>query len=224
MSWTVADVMTRDPIAVKRETPFKEIAEVLAEHRFGCVPVVDDKRRPLGVVTEEDLALKAEPRAAGPYPLESGAHRSERQKAAAEIAEQLMRPALRVVTPDASISEAARLLHREAQHALLVVDRYGCLAGIVTRADVLKVFLRADAELEGEIRREVDYLRQIFPKDEVTVQVRDGIVVLRGHTWVRSACDRLATFAMRVPGVVSVDNGLEYEVDDYLVELASIYR
>jgi hypothetical protein len=41
---------------------------------------------------------------------------------------------------------------------------------------------------------------------------------------VRSACNRLAAHAAGVPGVVAVENHLEYTVDDYLVDLAGIYR
>lgn len=224
MSWTVADVMTRDPIAVKPATPFKEIAALLTKHRIGSVPVVDSKRRPIGLVTEEDLALKAEPKPSGPYPLEGRSHRRTREKAAAELAEQLMGPALRLLTPKASVSEAARLLHREQVHALLVVDEYGVLIGIVTRADVLKVFLRSDDEIGAEIQREAEHLREIFADDDVRVTVRDGVVSLDGKTWVRSACNRLAAHAAGVPGVVAVENHLEYAVDDYLVDLAGIYR
>lgn len=224
MSWTVADVMTRDPFAVKPATPFKEIAALLTKHRIGSVPVIDSMRRPLGLVTEEDLALKAEPKPSGPYPLEAASHRRTREKAAAEIAEQLMGPALKLLTPKASVSEAARLLHREQVHALLVVDDYGVLIGIVTRADVLKVFLRSDDEIAAEIRREADHLREIFPDDDARVTVRDGVVSLDGKTWARSACNRLAAHAAGVPGVVAVENHLEYAIDDYLVDLAGIYR
>jgi CBS domain-containing protein len=224
MSWTVADVMTRDPFAVKADTHFKEIAALLAKHRIGSVPVVDAKRRPIGLVTEEDLALKAEPRASGPYPLEGREHRVAREKAAAEVAEELMRPPVRLLSPDASVSEAARALHREQVHALLVVDEYGSLVGIFTRADVLKLFLRTDDEIGGDIRREAEHLRQLFPDDKVTVTVRDGVVGLEGKMWVRSACNRLAAHAAGVPGVVAVENHLEYAVDDYLVDLAGIYR
>lgn len=224
MSWTVAEVMTRDPIAVKPETPFKDIAALLTEHRFGSVPVVDAAGRPVGLVTEEDLALKAEPRPAGPYPLESRTHRETREKAAAALAGELMAPPHRLLGPQASISEAARLLHQQRAHALLVVDEAGRLAGIVTRADVLKVFLRTDAELEADVNREADYLRKLFPKDQVSVRVRDGVVSLEGKTWVRSASERLAAFAAGVPGVVGVDNKLEHTIDDYLVDLAGIYR
>jgi CBS domain-containing protein len=224
MSWTVDDVMTRDPVAVAPDTPFKEIATLLADRHIGSVPVVDAARRPVGLVTEEDLTLKAEPKPAGPYPLEGRSHRLAREKAAAEVAEELMRPPLRLLTPEASISEAARLLHREQAHALLVVDAAGALVGIVTRADILKVFLRSDRELETDVRHEAEHLRKIFPQDSVAVAVEDGVVRLTGKTWMRSACERLAAYAAGVPGVVAVENHLEYTVDDYLLDLAGIYR
>lgn len=224
MSWTVDDVMTRDPVAVREETSFKEIAALLAEHRFGSVPVVDSERRPIGIVTEEDLALKAEPKPSGPYPLESKRHRETRAKAAAAKARELMSPPVRLVTPGASVSEAARILHHDHAHALLVIDQADRLIGIVTRADVLKVFLRPDAELETAIEREIAQLRRAFPDDKVTATVRDGLAVIEGETWVRSACERIAAHAASVPGIVGVDNRVRYRVDDYLLDLATIYR
>ena len=57
---TVADVMTRDVVTTAPETPFKQIEQLMAEHRVSALPVVDSEGVVVGVVSEADLLLKAE--------------------------------------------------------------------------------------------------------------------------------------------------------------------
>ena len=59
------------------------------------------------------------------------------------------------VGPDASVADAARLLRRHRIKRMPVVDPAGPLLGIVSRADLLKVFLRSDADIAQEIREQV---------------------------------------------------------------------
>jgi len=51
----VYDVMTREVVTVRAETPLAEAARLLRDHRFGCLPVVDDAGRLVGIVTEHDF-------------------------------------------------------------------------------------------------------------------------------------------------------------------------
>ena len=55
---TVKDIMTREVVSVKPETPLQEAAEVLAYHGFDGVPVVDEANKPVGILTEYDLLSK----------------------------------------------------------------------------------------------------------------------------------------------------------------------
>ena len=84
------------------------------------------------------------------------------------------------VGPDATVSEAARLL-RHGIKRLPVVDPAGPLLGIVSRADLLKVFLRPDADIAREIRQEVLLRSMWMDPDTVVVDVRDGVVTLTGQ-------------------------------------------
>ncbi|MET7403740.1 CBS domain-containing protein, partial [Dactylosporangium sp. NPDC005572] len=63
---TLADVMTRDVVAVREDTTFDDIVALLAERHVGAVPVVDGRDRVLGVVSEADLLRKLEFADAGP--------------------------------------------------------------------------------------------------------------------------------------------------------------
>jgi CBS-domain-containing membrane protein len=59
MRRTVQDVMTREVVAVRGSTPFKELVRLLNEHRVTALPVLDDVGAVVvGVVSESDLALK----------------------------------------------------------------------------------------------------------------------------------------------------------------------
>jgi CBS-domain-containing membrane protein len=90
------------------------------------------------------------------------------------------------VGPDATVAEAARLLHRHGIKRMPVVDPAGPLLGIVSRADLLKVFLRSDADIAREIRQEVLARAMWVSPDTVTVEVRDGVVTLTGQLERRS--------------------------------------
>src|SRR5215813_14260715 len=111
---TVRAVMTCDPVAVGLNTPFKDIAELLAECAISAVPVVDDAGVPIGIVSEADLMAKAEfqdqpeppSRFAGPQ------RRHDWEKAQALTAAELMSPRPLVISPDTPLPRAARELSR----------------------------------------------------------------------------------------------------------------
>ena len=88
----VKDLMTTQVVTVEPTTPFKEIVACLAEHRVSAVPVVDNDRRVLGVVSEADLLLKEDfPEGpAGGHLFQRRRQRAERAKAAGGTAAELM--------------------------------------------------------------------------------------------------------------------------------------
>ena len=87
---------------------------------------------------------------------------------------------------------------------LPVVNELGMPEGIVSRADLLKVFLRDDEEIEEEVRREVVSYLFPTPGSAIRVQVHDGVVKLAGR--VRHSLIPVAARLVRaVEGVVDVD-------------------
>src|SRR5262249_9620475 len=54
----VHEAMTKDVVVVSEATPLKEVARLLAERRISGVPVVDDARVVVGVVSETDIVMK----------------------------------------------------------------------------------------------------------------------------------------------------------------------
>ena len=90
----------------------------------------------------------------------------------------------------------------------------GRLAGIVTRSDLLRVYLRPGEQIRAEIEAEV--LRQVPGADSrwLTVAVHNGVVTISGRAEQRSAVSRLLTAALQAEGVIQVDQHVTYTLDD----------
>jgi CBS domain-containing protein len=177
--------------------------------------VLDEGGRVVGVVSEADLLLKEEfPEGPAGGRLFQGRHRMERAKAAGDTAVELMTAPAITIGPDATVAEAARMLQRHQIKRLPVVDPAGPLLGIVSRADLLKVFLRGDDEIAREVRQEV-LLRALWVNpDTVVVEVRDGVVTLIGQLERRSLIPMAVSLVRGLDGVVDVVDRLTFEVDD----------
>ena len=217
MRRTVQDVMTRDVVAVRGSTPFKELVRLLNEHRVTALPVLDDAGRVVvGVVSESDLALKeVQPLREGHTPIfESARHRGEREKAAGTTAAVLMTKPAVTVGPETPVATAARLMHDRDVKRLPVVDHGGALVGIVTRADLLKIFLRPDDDIRFEILDGVAGELLGLPPGAVAVGVREGVVRLAGQVPIRSTALALEKLTKAVDGVVAVEARVGWAVDD----------
>jgi CBS domain-containing protein len=175
----VSDVMTTSVVTVDRVTPYKEIARLLAVHRISGLPVLKMGREVAGVVTEADLVAT---QATAARRLHSTGRRiwwPRRSPHPALTAGELMTSPAITISPDVTIPAAARLMDAHHVRRLPVVDGKGRIAGIVSRRDLLSVFLRPDADIAADIRRVLDELSLNGP-GEAEVTVRNGIVTLTG--------------------------------------------
>lgn len=215
MCRTVENVMTRDVVCVNKDTPYKDLVKLLATRRVSAVPVVDDHRHILGVVSEADLLLKQE-RPTRPLPrlLSTRRRRRERAKAKATVAATLMSQPPITISTGATLTEAAKRLHTEGVKRLPVIDAAGRLVGIVSRVDLLKMFLRSDEELHQEIVEDVIFGDLFMGPNRFDVHVEDGVVVLQGRCERRSLIPTVVRAVAAVEGVVRVENRLGYDVDD----------
>ncbi|MER5757435.1 CBS domain-containing protein [Streptomyces sp. NPDC002088] len=139
--------MTHTVLALRPGAAFSDIVKALQQWQVSAAPVLDEDGRVAGVVSEANLLRKEEAHG------DARNRRREpaRVKAAALTAEELMTAPAVTVRLEATLPEAARTMARHGVKRLPVVDADGLLKGVVSRADLLKVFLR-DAE---EIRREI---------------------------------------------------------------------
>jgi CBS-domain-containing membrane protein len=178
---TVRDVMTTEVVTVDRITPYKEMAELLAKHKISAVPVLTMGRHVAGVVSEADLLMAQEARKARTRRAEHLPWSRGRGKQHPRLtAEELMTSPAVTIHPDAPIPRAASVMHAHHVRRLPVVDPDGKLLGIVSRRDLLTVFLRSDAQIASEVR---ELLAEILFADPagVSVGVHDGVVVLTGQ-------------------------------------------
>ncbi|KUH37953.1 MULTISPECIES: CBS domain-containing protein [Streptomyces] len=196
---SVADLMTPEVVAVQRGTSFKEIARLLDEFGITAVPVVDGDGRPVGVVSEADLLHR---------------HTSGEQGPNTNTAEGLMSSPAVVARPHWSAVEAARVMERRRIKRLPVVDGTGRIIGVLSRRDLLQLFLRRDRAIQEEILEDVVTRTMGLAPSAVTVDVNDGTVTLSGMLERRSLVPILVRLCETVDGVVDVDDRLAYETDD----------
>ncbi|GHJ96864.1 hypothetical protein SNE510_63830 [Streptomyces sp. NE5-10] len=217
---TVFEVMTHRVVTVSPGTRFKEIARLLVENDVSAVPVVDEDRRLLGVVSEADLLRDSaelpdlEGRWAGVRLLSR-----ERGLPEAETAADLMTSPAVSAQPAWNLVETARTMDRKGVKRLPVIDEAGRLVGIVSRADLLRPFLRGDNAIQDEIEHDVltDTLRMAPGTLRVTVD--DGVVTLTGRVDERADIPVIVRLCRSVDGVVALHESIDYAYDNLALDV-----
>ncbi|MFF4749381.1 CBS domain-containing protein [Streptomyces sp. NPDC002514] len=201
----VSDVMTHAVVAVGRAAPFKDVVERMARWKVSALPVVVGDGRVIGVVSEADLLPKEEFRDADPDRFVQRRRLADLAKAGALTAGELMSTPAVTVRADATLAEAARIMALRHVKRLPVVTAEGVLDGVVSRGDLLKVFLRRDNDLADEIRRDV--LDPLFPSpvEPVHITVAEGVATLTGRVPDATRIPLAVRLVRGVEGVVSVD-------------------
>ncbi|MFB7504841.1 CBS domain-containing protein [Streptomyces broussonetiae] len=201
----VSDVMTRAVVAVGRKALFKEMAERMEQWHVSALPVLEGDGRVIGVVSEADLLPKEEFRDSAPDRIPQARRLPDLTKAGGVTAEELMSMPAVTVHCDATLAEAARIMALRHVKRLPVVNDEAVLEGVVSRGDLLKVFLRPDNDLADEIRREV--VDPLFPApvEPVHVMVTEGVARLTGVVADASRIPLAARMVQGVEGVVRVD-------------------
>jgi CBS domain-containing protein len=205
--------MTRDVVTVSPQTPLKEAAELLAQHRISGLPVVDEGSV-VGVLSEADIVA----RSTGSRESRSlireflSTHDPDPEMEATSAGEAMTSPAV-TIGPERQVAEAARVMVERGVNRLPVVDG-SQLVGIVTRADLVRAFVRPDDELQREIREDVAEGALWIDPSQLDIAVENGAVTLAGEVERRVDADLLERFAAAVPGVVSVTSELKWRLDE----------
>ncbi len=201
----VGDVMTRAAVAVGRTALFKDIVARMEQWNVSALPVLEGDGRVVGVVSEADLLPKEEFRDSDPDRMTQRRRLGDLAKAGGVSAQDLMSTPAVTVHADATLAEAARIMALKRVKRLPVVTAEGVLEGVVSRGDLLKVFLRDDRELADEIRREVLDVLFPAPVEPLHVVVVDGVVTLTGKVTDGTRIPLAVRMVRGVEGVVGVD-------------------
>jgi CBS domain-containing protein len=205
--WQVGDVMTTEVVSVTRHASYKQIAQLLHEHRLTAVPVLTPERRVAGVVSEADLLRKQERRQRTGRRPGWQLHPAVRAKTQARTADGLMTSPAVTIGPDALLGTAARLMNQHHIKRLPVVDGDDKLIGIVGRADLLRVFLRPDAEIAAEASAVLTDILFADPS-EIRVSAHDGVVTLAGRLTSQDQIEAAVRLTEAIDGVVAVTSKL----------------
>lgn len=145
------DIMTCEVITVRPDTTVEATVRLLAEHRIGGVPVVDDANRVVGIVSESDLFLKAKgiPFSAVKLPalfkqwVDPARLAEIYEGARHHTAADVMTREVICVDAEDDAGHVAWLMARRNLKRVPVV-RGGVLVGIITRVDVIRLLVREE--------------------------------------------------------------------------------
>ncbi len=119
----IQSVMTANPTCCSPESTLREVAQLMADNDCGQIPVVDAQRRPLGVITDRDIAVRAVAKGVDP---------------ATATASDFMTAPATMVAQGCSLNDVIELMEDQQIRRVLVVDDGGAVAGIVAQADVAR--------------------------------------------------------------------------------------
>ena len=224
---TVRHAMTRYVLTVPLIAPLREVARLLMDNRISGVPVVDVDGTVLGVVSEADLLIKEQgPGAIHHRPLarflgESRKTRAQLVKLGAITAAEAMTSPAVTITSGRPIHEAAAIMTARRINRLPVVDN-GRLVGIISRADLVRAYVRSDDELAETIRQDVILRILWLDPDQFTLVVKGGVASISGRVERRSTAEMIEQSVRMVPGIVDVHASVSWSMDDRKLEPAGV--
>lgn len=182
----VRAVMSQPIVAVTPEVSIDQVATVLADHRIGAVPVVDDYGRALGIVTEADLTRSA-----------------AEDKLNATAADVMSTPVVAVQAAD-RIDDALQAMRSHGVGRVPVVDAAWRVIGIISGSDLRRS--RAPRFIgDADVRRRV-IDRVIDAGGEVLdIGVSNGVVHLRVRAGGHDDIPLIERILRDVPGVERLD-------------------
>jgi CBS domain-containing protein len=208
----VLDIMSIDVLTVGPEESLKAAARRMVEAGVSGLPVVDSGGKLVGIITEADF-LEREADRTHRRLLDALMHKPDTVVEAETVGEVMSTHPV-VIYPEASVTEAARVMSHHHVKRLPVVNDEGLLQGIISRGDVVTVFTRPDDVIEDEIREDIINRVLLLDVDLLEIKVADGVVLLSGTLPTRTDKRLLEEMVRRIDGVVRMESEVSFEVDD----------
>ncbi|MDD4801502.1 MAG: CBS domain-containing protein [Syntrophomonas sp.] len=146
------DIMTKDVITVKANDKVEKASQLLVENKISGIPVVDEDRRVLGVISEKDLMVRANELKVPFYLtlfdsiifLENPIRFNNNLKkyTALEVKDAMTKKVI-TIEEDAPVSEVVEIMQKNEINRVPVV-RHGKLIGIISRNDILKSLVKTN--------------------------------------------------------------------------------
>jgi len=208
----VLDIMSIDVLTIGSDESLKTAARRMVEAGVSGLPVVDANEKLVGIITEADF-LEREADRTHRRLLDALMHKPDTVVEAETVGEVMSTHPV-VIYPEASVTEAARVMSHHHVKRLPVVNDEGVLQGIISRGDVVTVFTRPDDVIEDEIREDIINRVLLLDGDSLEIKVADGVVMLSGTLPTRTDKRLLEEMVRRIDGVVRMESEVAFEVDD----------
>lgn len=142
----VKDIMNKNVIAVSKDTSVKEVARILTENKIHGVPVIDENKKIIGIVTETNFFAKVD----GEFYLEKFVESVKESKlpdvddmnkpsqiTAETRVEEIMTKDCIFVDPEMDTDDLFKVFRKYGFHTIPVAENGGVLCGIVSIADLI---------------------------------------------------------------------------------------
>jgi CBS domain-containing protein len=172
----VRDVMTYSPQSVTTGSPLSEAARLLLSSIFTGLPVVDDRQRPIGIITQGDLIRK------GGLPLRLGLLAEAGQDRLATVFERLtartagevMSAPVTIIAEDRPLAEAVEIMLDKGVKRLPAVAADGRLTGMLSRLDIFRTVMREAPDWKAFTAQKIEVahlksVRDVLRRDTHTV-------------------------------------------------------
>jgi CBS domain-containing protein len=126
-SVSVTEIMTRNVVCARPRLPISSLARLMVRNHISCVPIVDERGHPRGMVTKSDL-----------IELMDGEHGIDNPALAARTAADIMMPLAITLDDRATVAHAASMMAIEGFHHVMIVSQTGLLVGLVSSQDVVR--------------------------------------------------------------------------------------
>src|ERR1041385_4434532 len=163
------EIMSSPVITASPSTSLKDLARLMIEHDIGAIPILNEHRSLIGIVSEDDIL----PLQSIEDPRRHVLTRVVGRKRVPRTASEVMIKNVLTVAADDDVTSVARLMH--AMHLkTLPVIREGHVQGIISRRDILKALARSDASIRAELQQILDEQADLLGR--FTATVAEGVV------------------------------------------------
>ncbi len=210
--------MTREVVTVTPATSIQSAAKLMADHGISGLPVVDEQRHLLGIISEGDLILRQKAPARRPwwrrfFDDAEGLAREYRKVVGTTVGEVMTR-AVVSISPVFGAETAASILHARGFRRLPVVHG-GKLVGIISRGDLVRALATAVPTTETRSDTElVEAMKTRLAAEPwastagFVVHAKRGVIFLWGAVPTEAEKAALETMARAIEGCTGVENDL----------------